>query len=289
MTGQNRFRVLSLVMLLLPVVSLAAGCSRDADVSRERMAAAPERLSIAAAANLKFAFDEILTAFRQQHPQIDVEITYGSSGNFFAQISQGAPFDIFFSADTTSPQKLVDEGFAERDSWFLYASGRIVVWVRNDSPLDLETLGIRAVIDPGVKKIAIANPRLAPYGVAAEEAFRTFGISRDELDARLVLGENITQAAHFVVSGGADVGILALSLALSSEMKRQGRYWEIPSDAHQPIDQAAVIMTHSRNRTAAGKFQDFVAGPEGRSILTRYGYSSPTRKSTWTGQPSGSP
>src|SRR4029077_6100604 len=133
-----------------------------------------------------------------------------------------APFDIFFSADIDYPRKLIDAGLADADSEFLYAEGRSVGWVPNSSPLDLETLGIRAVADPSVRKVAIANPQHAPYGRAAEAALKTLG-AYDAVKDRLVFGENIAQAAQFVESGAADVGLIALSLALSPAMKDKGR------------------------------------------------------------------
>lgn len=256
------------------ILILTIGCA-PRDASTPNADPPPrEKLAVAAAANLKFAFEEIETAFERLHPQVDCEVTYGSSGNFFAQLSQKAPFDIFFSADTKAPQGLVEAGLASQADYFPYASGRIVVWVPNDSPLDLDALGIRAVIDPPVKKIAIANPRLAPYGAAAEEALQSLSVA-DEARDRIVLGENIMQTAHFVESGAADVGILALSLAVSPEMKQRGRYWEIPAEAHRPIDQAAVTPAHCQNRDAAIRLREFVTGPEGRAILARYGYQPP--------------
>ncbi len=229
---------------------------------------------VAAAANLKFAFDEMETAFERQHPDVDVVATYGSSGNLFAQLSQKAPFDIFFSADTKYPQQLIADGLALNESYFPYASGRIVVWIPKGSSLDLDTLKIQAVIDLSVKKLAISNPRLAPYGLAAEEALKSFGVY-DQAKDRLVLGENITQTAHFVDSGAADIGILALSLVLSPELSQKGRFWQIPAEAHSPVDQAAVIPIHSRNPDAASRLREFVIGPEGRSILARFGYFHP--------------
>jgi len=195
------------VALLLSIFVLV-GCGKSAERTSNPDSLQPETLTVAAAANLKFAFEEIETAFERRNPNIALVVTYGSSGSFFAQLSQQAPFDIFFSADTKYPQRLVDDGVASAESFFPYASGRIVVWMLNGPSTELDVLGIQAVIDPSIKKIAIANPRLAPYGAAAEEALKAVGIY-DEAKERLVLRENITQTAQFVESGAADVGILA--------------------------------------------------------------------------------
>ncbi len=260
------------------LLCFALGCSKQIlptpSSSAPKTGRATSTVSVAAAANLMFAFDKIETAFENQNPNTDIVVTYGASGNLFAQLTQRAPFDIFFSADTKYPRQLVDQGFARNDSYCEYASGRIVVWVAKDSPLDVEALGIRGVIDPSVKKIAIANPRLAPYGAAAEEALKDAGVYDDARD-RLVFGETITQTAHFAESGAADVGILALALALTPEMMEKGRYWVIPSESHSPIDQATVILNSSKNPQAAKLLQQFVLGPEGQSILAEFGYMAP--------------
>lgn len=257
---------------------MATGCTRQsepgASSSTDKTVRATETVVVAAAANLKFAFEEIESAFEQQHPEVDLLVTCGSSGNFFAQISQNAPFDIFFSADTKYPKQLIENGLAAKESCFSYASGQIVVWVPNESRLDLEALGIRVVLDAAVRKIAMANPRLAPYGAAAEEALKKLEVF-DEAGDKLVFGESITQTAHFVESGAADLGILALSLALAPGMKEKGRYWIIPADAYSPIDQAAVILNNSKNPRAASLLRKFVVGPNGQAILARFGYAPP--------------
>jgi molybdate transport system substrate-binding protein len=258
----------------LLVVSL--GCQADPDSIRDAKSAEQRTIRVAAAANLKFAFDEIQSAFQTQHPDVKVQIIYGSSGSFFAQLSQRAPYDIFFSADTTYPQRLLDQGLVAEDGYFPYARGRIVIWVRQDSPLDLQQLGIEALVDPSAGKIAIANPKLAPYGQAAESAMKHLGVYNRCQD-RLVFGENITQTAQFVESGAADIGIIALSLALAPPLKDRGRYWEIPVDAYEPLEQAGVLLSSSDRLPAARRLQAFVTGEEGQKILRQYGYSAPGR------------
>lgn len=254
-----------------------SGCTSPKE-SAAKLAGQESRatLRVAAAANLKFAFEEIEKAFESSHPDIEMETTYGSSGNFVAQISQSAPFDIFLSADTKSPAKLVASGHATHDDVFPYAVGRLVVWVPSRSSLDLETLGLQALADPAVKKIAIANPKLAPYGEAAETALLKANVY-DAVRGRIVLGDNLNQAAQFVESGAADAGILSLSVAVSSALKGKGRYWEIPGDLHSPIEQAGVVLSRAKNGQAANELRRFLTGSEGERILSEFGYHRPGR------------
>jgi len=227
----------------------------------------PRKLTIAAAADLNFALEEVSREFRAAHPEVDLAIAYGSSGNFYAQIRNQAPFDIFLSADVEYPRKLVEEGIGVRDSLFVYAVGRIVVWVPASSPLDPAT-ALRAA---SVRHVAIANPRHAPYGRAAEAALRSLGVY-DSVERKLVLGENIAQTLEFVQSGAADVGIVALSLALAPPVRAQGRYWEVPLEAYPKMEQGGVILKDSK---AAREFRSFLLGAGGRRILKEYGFSLP--------------
>jgi molybdate transport system substrate-binding protein len=227
-------------------------------------------LAIAAAANLKYALDELVAAFHEQQPGIEVKVTYGSSGNVYAQLSQRAPFDLFLSADTIYPGRLVADGLALDGGMFRYATGRLALWVPPDSTLPVEAKGLAALLDPAVRRIAIANPRHAPYGVAAIEALEAEGL-HERLRQRLVLGENVGQAAQFVQSRAADAGFIALSLALSPPLAG-GRHFVVPSSLHSPLEQAGVIMRWARDPAAARAFRDFVMGAGGRAILARYGY-----------------
>jgi molybdate transport system substrate-binding protein len=234
-----------------------------------------ERLvRVAAAADLTVAFEEVTSEFQRRHTGIKVSVTYGSSGTFFAQLTNKAPFDLFLSADIDYPRKLVDAGLALKESEFLYAMGHLVVWVPNGSKLDLDKLGIKAVADPSVKKLAIANPRYAPYGRAAEAALKKLGVYGEVKD-RLVMGENIAQTAQFVESGAADIGIIALSLALAPAMKDRGRYWTVPLNAYPRLDQGGVIMTWAKDKEATEMVRAFLTGTEGRGILKRYGFMLP--------------
>lgn len=232
-----------------------------------------EELTIAAASDLQFAFREIVSTFEEK-TGIRVKLSLGSSGNFFSQIQNGAPFDLYFSADIAFPKKLEESGHAVPGSLYRYAVGRIVLWVPKDSRLPIEQRGLEVLLDPSVKKIAIANPKHAPYGRAAVSALEHFRLY-DRVQAKLVLGENIAQAAQFIESGACDAGIIALALALAPTMKAAGKYYEIPIEAHPPIEQGAVILKQAKNRGAAQAFLDFLKGPEGQKILERYGFRLP--------------
>lgn len=232
-----------------------------------------QKIRVAAAADVKFAMEELATQF-ESATGIKADITTGSSGNFFAQIQRGAPFDLFFSADLQYPQKLETTGFAEPGTLFEYAQGQIVIWTPPDSPAEVTTRGWNALLDSRVQKIAIANPTLAPYGRAAVSALQKAGIF-EQVKAKLVYGENISQAAQFVQSGSAQAGIIAHSLALSPGMKN-GKVWEIPADLHPPIEQGAVVLKNAKDKAAALAFLNFVRSPQGRKTLEKRGFTVPT-------------
>lgn len=256
---------------MVAVSIAAAGCDGSAD----RSGSGERRtLSVAAAADLKFALDEIVEAFEAAHPEIDVEVTYGSSGNFFAQLSNRAPFDVYFSADVAYPTKLIEDGLADAESKFLYAVGQIVIWVPRSSPIDVEALGEKALLDPAARKIAIANPRHAPYGRAAEAALDSLGIL-DKARDRIVLGENVAQTAQFIESGAADIGVIALSLAMAPRMRETGRYWLVPLEAYPRMEQGGVILDWAKDREAASSLRSFVTSDRGRETLRRYGFLLP--------------
>src|SRR5215471_9982738 len=231
------------------------------------------QLSIAAAADLKFALDDLAKEFEGKNPATKVNVTYGSSGNFVAQFQSGAPFDVFFSADIGYPRKLAEKGLAA-DDVFLYATGRIVVWVTKDSPVAVDKLEIKALVEPSVRKIAVANPEHAPYGRAAVAALKALNIY-DEVASRLVFGENIAQTAQFVQSGAADVGILALSLAVAPQMREVGRFWQVPVEAYPRIEQGGIILKSSKHLETALAFREFILGDHGRQVLKDYGFYLP--------------
>ena len=231
-----------------------------------------QEIRVAAAADLQFAMEDIAGRFQKETGKT-VKPIYGSSGNFYQQIQNGAPFDVFFSANLDYPKKLETAGLAEPATYYEYARGKLVVWVPSDSKLDLGS-GMKALLDPSVKKIAIANPQHAPYGQAAVAAMRQEKIY-DGLKDKFVLGENISQTASFVASGAADAGILALSLAISPNMKSKGRYVEVPAGEYPPIEQACVIVASSKSKVVAREFLSFVKTPAIRDVLSSYGFDVP--------------
>jgi molybdate transport system substrate-binding protein len=232
-----------------------------------------QAIKVAAAADLKFAMEQLASHF-EKDTEAKLDITYGSSGNFLTQIQNGAPFDLFFSADSEYPKKLQAAGSAEPGTLREYAIGRIVIWTPTDNGINAAKEGWKCLLDQRVKKIAIANPQHAPYGRAAMSAMKNAGIYEQVKD-KLVYGENIAQTAEFVQSGNAQAGIVALSLALSPAMKN-GNKWEIPTDSYPPIKQAVVMLKSSKNKDTAHNFLDFVGGPQGREILQRFGFAVPT-------------
>jgi len=235
--------------------------------------AAAEELMIAAASDLNFTFKEIVAEYEKSTGD-HVKLTLGSSGNFFAQIQQGAPFDLYFSADITYPRKLEEAGLTVPGSLYPYAIGRIVLWAGHGSRADL-TKGLEVLREPAIKKIAIANPKHAPYGRAAVATMEYFKVY-DQVKDKLVFGENISQAAQFVESGAADVGFIALALALAPPMQASGRYWEIPADAHPPIEQGAVILLGGKHPARAKAFLSFIQGADGQAMMKRYGFLAPS-------------
>jgi len=229
-------------------------------------------IKVAAASDLTFAFKDVVAEFEKQTGD-KVRLTYGSSGNFYSQIQNGAPFDLFFSADVSFPRKLEAAGLAEPGTIYEYAKGEIVIWVPNSSKLDLNR-GLKVLLDQSVKKIAIANPLHAPYGAAAIAAMKHDGIY-DQVESKLVKGENISQAAQFVQSGNADIGLVALSLALAPAMKVMGRYFVVPPEDYPPLIQAAVIIKSSGEKGVAKKFLKFLKEPNTVSLMERYGFAVP--------------
>jgi len=229
-------------------------------------------VTIAAASDLNFAFKGVMAEYERTTGN-HVKLTLGSSGNFYAQIQHGAPFDLYFSADIAYPRKLEEAGLTVPGSLYQYAVGRIVLWTGNGSHLDLSR-GLEILRDPTIKKIAIANPTHAPYGRAAVAAME-YAQVYDRVKDKLVLGENISQAAQFVESGAADVGIIALSLAFAPPMQAAGHYWEIPADAHPPIEQGAVLLRGGKNQERAKAFLSFIRSAEGQAMMTRYGFVVP--------------
>jgi molybdate transport system substrate-binding protein len=232
-----------------------------------------EKITIAAAADLKFALDEIVTSFKKTQPGSEVQVIYGSSGKFHTQIQQGAPYDLFFSADIAYPRELAKKGFAASETR-PYAVGRIVLW---SNSMDATKMTLASLTDLKIARIAIANPKHAPYGKRAEEALKASG-SWDKLQKKLVFGENIAHTAQFVQTGNAQVGIIALALALNPELSKNGGYYLIPDNLHNPLEQGFVITKQASSKPLAKKFADYMGSKQTRAIMTRYGFVLPGEK-----------
>lgn len=246
---------------LLLVSSLLALSAADARA---------QRLSVAVAANAMPAMEELKEAFRAR-TGIELSLASGSSGKFSAQIREGAPFDLFLSADADYPEKLHADGFAEAPR--LYARGRLILW-STKAGLDLAK-GVAGLSNPSVRKVAIADPRAAPYGRAAREALERAGVLA-EVEAKLVFGESIGQTNSFIATGAADAGLTAKSTAFAPQTARQGRWVDVPADLHGPIEQALAVLRHGRekNPKAVSSLAEFLLSPEAREVWTRFGYEA---------------
>ena len=259
-----RRRLLALALALLAVPAFA-------------QAPAPAIPNVAAASDLKFALDEIARVYEGETGR-KVQLTYGSSGNFFQQIRQGAPFQMFMSADEGFVRQLKEAGRTV-DEGVLYAIGRIVLFAPKGATwkADADMVDLRAAIADGqISRFAIANPEHAPYGRAAEEALRSQGLW-DAVKPRLVLGENVSQAAQFATSGSSQGGIFAYSLALAPALASSGSYALIPADWHAPLRQRMALVKGAGRDAAA--FYSYVQQPAARAVFRRYGFLLPGESS----------
>lgn len=234
-------------------------------------AAHAEKIMVAAAADLKFAMDEIVSEFKQSNQMEVIEVIYGSSGKFHTQIQQGAPYDLYFSADIAFPRQLLSKGFSASADVIPHARGRIVLWSGGE---DAARMTLESLTRPEITRIAMANPKHAPYGRRAEEALRASGLW-EKVEKKLIYGENISQAAQFVQTGNAQVGILALSLAVSPELSNKGGYYLIPDNLHEPLMQGFIILKRAENNKLAQQFADYMESKEARMIMTAYGFTLP--------------
>ncbi len=230
-------------------------------------------LVVAAAADLSTALKQIGDAY-EKNTGVKVKFSFGASGALTQQIQNGAPFDVFFSADMDYPRQLIAAGEADDASLYQYAVGKLVLWVPADSSLDLEHQGMNVLLDPSVKKVAIANPQHAPYGRAAVAALKHAGVY-DHVADRLVLGENVAQAAQFVESGNAQVGFVALAHAAAPGMQGKGKYWEVPAELYSALAQGAVVLSHSQHRKEATEFVEYIKTKEAAEVLRKYGFTVP--------------
>jgi len=255
------------IMFFLIIV-LCSGCEFMVEKGTTDTHTSDNNLMIAAAADLKFAMDSLVRVFKGKYPDISIDAVYGSSGKFYQQIINDAPFDLYFSADAEYPQKLATSGLSAGDIT-VYAIGRIVIYSKNINT----GKGMNILLDPAIHKIAIANPVHAPYGKRAEEALRYYKLY-DTLKQKLVMGENIAQAAQYVSTGAADIGILAQSLVLSNALQ-QGNAYLIPKESHSPLQQAFIILKKAAKKRSAFTFSTYISTPEAKQILKHYGFSIP--------------
>lgn len=256
----KRARVTSLVILtLVTTLAFALACRRTTNQLPE--------LTVAAAADLTQAFEELGREFEAAN-KTKVVFVFGSTGMLTRQIENGAPMDLFAAANVDYVNQLEQQGLIIPGTKALYARGRITMWTTADSALNLQT--IADLRRPEVKRIAIANPDHAPYGLAAQQALQKAGMW-DEVKPKLVYGENIRQTLQYAETGNVDVAIVALSLSQQSK----GRWVLIPEELHQPIDQGLAVIKSTRNEPAARAFAAFITGPRGREILAKYGFAFP--------------
>ncbi len=226
-----------------------------------------ESLTIAAASDLKFALSEIRQQFLVKHTGERVNIVYGSSGKFAQQIENGAPFDLYFSASIKYPQRLAKKGFAATEPK-LYAIGKIVLW---SARVDASKVQLKDLDRSRFRRIAIANPAHAPYGLRAKQALQSAGVWQ-AVQPKLVMGENIAQTAQMIEMGGADIGVIALSLALSPRLSQREGYGVIPQNLYQPLKQAYIVTQHGVNNPLAYDFVKFMQTAKAQTIMKKYGF-----------------
>jgi molybdate transport system substrate-binding protein len=255
---------------LLVLIFFAFGCDF---VSATCVWASEKVLRVAAAADLQFVLPEIKKAFEAEHPDTELKISYGASGTLTAQITKKAPFDLFLSADSDYPEALVAQGFAQQGASFEYCQGRLVLWVGDSFSTQLNKQGLKILLSPSIHKIAIANPEHAPYGKAAIAVLKSQAML-EATRSRLVIGENVSQAAQYLVTHAADAGFIAESLARSTEMNQKGKFIGIAAADYPAIHQMGVILKSSANPELAMTLKRFIIGPRGREIFHRFGYGT---------------
>lgn len=253
----------AVAVLLLSVLAVRAGTVHAGEVR------------VAAAADLTYALGELAPMFEASHRGARITLIYGSSGKLAQQIDNGAPFDLFFSADRRMPDHLIARGTALPPA-LVYAHGQLVLW---SARRDARQLRVADLAAPGIGKVAIAEPEHAPYGQRAVEAMQRAGVYA-AVKPKLVYGENIAHTAQLADAGGADVGILALSLALAPRLAGHGSYSVIPQALYTPLEQAVVLTRHGRDNADARAFLAFMQTARARAVLQRYGFNLPAATTT---------
>jgi molybdate transport system substrate-binding protein len=275
--SKHRFRplrrdpVVTTALLVAVCVTILGGCTKPAP---PRTPQAPTKIRVAAATDLRSCLDALTDAFQVEHPNFDLLPTFGASGALLTQLKSGLETDLYLSADIAYAHDLAAAGLAAEADVFESGQGRLVVWVRNESPIDVVKLGAEALLDTSVHRVAIANPVHAPYGRAAVAALEHLGL-HDRLREKLAVGESAAQAAQYVESGAAEVGILPMALARGTRLSERGRFWVVPADAHPPIRHGGAIHARAIDREATVAFRDFLLSPAGRAVLARYGFEFP--------------
>src|ERR1035437_9613342 len=231
-----------------------------------------QKVNVAAAANLRYVLEEIKTAYVKQNPKAKVNLTFGASGMLVQQIQNGANFDFFMAADNEFPLKLKEKGLTT-GPMSTYTYGKLVIY---STTLDVDKKGLEVLKNPSIKKIAIANPETAPYGERAVELLKSQKLY-DGLKSRIVLGENISQTAQFAFTGNAEIGFIALSLALAPDMAGKGDFYVVPQSLYKPIEQACILIKTPVLNTEAAKFRKFVLSPATKAIWEKWGYSVPSK------------
>ena len=275
--SNHRFRpvrrdpVVITALLVAVCVTILGGCTKPAP-PRTRQAAT--KIRVAAATDLRSCLDALTDAFQIEHPNFDLLPTFGASGVLLTQLKSGLETDLYLAADIAYAHDLAAAGLAAEADVFESGQGRLVIWVRNESPIDVLKLGAEALLDTSVRRVAIANPLHAPYGRAAVAALEYLGL-HERLKEQLAVGESAAQAAQYVESGAAEVGILPLALAKGTRLMERGRFWVVPAEAHPPIRHGGAIHARAIDREATVAFRNFLLSPAGRAILARYGFEFP--------------
>jgi molybdate transport system substrate-binding protein len=259
-------------LLLRAVAALCATAALSAPAAR---AAEPpvRKVSVAASANLRLVFEELAGTFERRNPGVKVAPTFGASGTLFAQIQQGAPFDVFLGADRAFASRIHEAGLA-RGAPFPYAIGKLVLWVAAPARVDPNVLGVGAVVNPAIKRIAVGNPAVSPYGVAAEQALRSAGFL-DTVKEKLVEADGILQVIQLAQGGTVQAAFVPWSMVVVPPLASLGRYVTVPAASYSPIEQFGVVLAGARDPKLAEEFAAFVRGPTGRTILERHKYTLP--------------
>lgn len=273
--GSLGFRFTKLFIFITAMVSaIHAAPNQSLGANADSHSQPTNRLSIAAAANLVYVLDALNAAFKEVEPEVALTVATGASGNLVAQIRNGAPYDLFLSADLEYPRALVAQGDADAKTLTTFARGKLVLWTTNP---DIKLPSVSVMVKSNaVHKIALANTDTAPYGRAAKQALEHLGLWA-EVQIKFVFGENITQTAQFVETGSADIGFVALSLVLSPKLKNRGQWIAVPAELYAPLDQGAVLTRRGKKNPAAAHYLEFLRGDKARTIFERFGYSVPAK------------